>query len=185
VAIRALARHGAAEDARLIAPQLEHANVQVRWEAAKGLQRLHDPTVVGKLLDVLRNPEEQPDVLIAAATALGQYPEDRVFQALVALLDHRELAANLAAEQSLHTLVGRSFGLDARAWLTWYNAQAGDRFAGRLEYLYPTYERDESWFERLAFWSNRVREYPAPPAGLKAQSGRETYQNDAPTPQDG
>src|SRR5262245_19959512 len=84
VAIRALARHGTPDDALKIMPQLAHANVQVRWEAAKGLQRLHHPAVVPDLLKALNNETEDADVRIAAAVALGQYPEDRVFQGLIA-----------------------------------------------------------------------------------------------------
>jgi HEAT repeat protein len=185
MAIRGLARHGEPADAVLIAGQLGNPSVQVRWEAAKGLQRLHNPEVVPALLRVLRTPDEQSDVLIAAATALGQYPEDRVFQALVALLDHRELAANVAAEDALHTLTGQSFELDQRAWLDWYNARSGDRFAGGIEYLYPTYQRKQSWLEGIAFWSTPLREHPSQPAGLGPESERRTYEDEPDEAADG
>jgi HEAT repeat protein len=178
VAVRALARHGSPEDAELIAAQLEHPNVQVRWEAAKGLQRLHNPRVVPELLAVLRRVDEHADVRTDAALALGQYPEDRVFQGLVAALDARELALNVAAERSLSTITGESHGLDPRAWLNWYNAKDDNAFAGRQEYLYPTYRRKESWYEKLAFWSPKNFEQPAPPAGLRPLSERSTYEDD-------
>jgi hypothetical protein len=174
-AIRALAKHGVAEDAPLLAPHLVNDNVQVRWEAAKGLQRLHNPVVVPDLLATLGREDEHSDVRVAAACALGQYPEDRVFQGLVAALDVRELAVNIQAGRSLGLLTGQDFGLEPRAWLEWYNSVEGDRFAGGGEYLYPTYHRELSWLEKLAFWSVRVEEHPAPPAGLRPSDERRTY----------
>ncbi|MDY7107653.1 MAG: hypothetical protein SYC29_03360 [Planctomycetota bacterium] len=115
---------------------------------------------------------------IAVARALGQYPEDRVFQGLVAALDARELAVNVAARESLHTLTGQAHGLDPSQWLSWYNDAGGDRFAGGKEYLYPTYQRRESWLEKLAFWTSRPIEQPAPPVGLRPESQRRTYQDE-------
>src|SRR5690606_16336328 len=118
------------EDARLIADQLEHENDQVRWEAAKGLQRIHDPGVVPDLLAVLRRVDERTETRVAAADALAQYPQDRVFHALIAALDARELSINLAAERSLVTLTGRQLGDDSRDWLDWYDGlDPGARFA--------------------------------------------------------
>jgi hypothetical protein len=178
VAIRALARHGTAEDAASIAGQLEHDNMYVRWEAAKGLQRLHDPDVVAALLKTVRDTQEVSDVRVAAVLALGQYHEDRVFQGLLVALDTRELAVNRAAERSLHILTGQAFGLDPKSWLNWYESTSDDPFAGGQEYLYPTYQRDETWIEKLAFWSNRIEEHPGPPAGLRPSQERRTYQED-------
>lgn len=177
-AIRALAKHGDPEDTMLIAPHLAHPNEQVRWEAAKGLQRLHNPAVVRALLVVLQNPSETSDVRRAAAVALGQYPDDAVFQGLVAALDARELSVNIAAEQSLETLTGRSFGLDPRAWLAWYNSLSltEDAFAGGEQYVFPTYSRNRTWWEYIAFWvPPPVREHPSPPAGLEPEGQRSTY----------
>lgn len=186
-AIRALARHGAPEDALRIIPHLSHENPQVRWEAAKGLQRLHNRTAVTDLLRVLRDEVEQADVRIAAATGLAQYPEDRVFQGLVAALEARELAVNAAAQRSLVTLTGQAHGLDARRWLQWYNTMPSPEhaFAGRQEYLFPTYHRDDTIWEKLTFWSSRNFEQPAAPAGLRPKSERSTYGDEqTETPQD-
>jgi hypothetical protein len=180
VAVRALARHGAPDDAPLVAQQLEHDNAQVRWEAAKGLQRLHNPAVVPALLARVRDRDEGVEVRRAAAHALGQYPQDRVFQALVAALDARELSLNRTAEQSLVTLTGQDWGDDSRAWLRWYNAvEPGVRFAGQQEYHFAAYHRDETFFERLAFWTSPPNETPDVPAGLTPRSARATYENDA------
>ena len=187
VAIRALGRHGTPEDAKLIAARLDEESVQVRWEAVKALQRLHQPAVVPSLLDVLRRAGEHSDVRVDAAVALGQYPQDRVFQGLVAALDARELAVNVAAERSLRMLTGQELGSDPRTWLNWYNAHADDPFEAGLEYLYPTYRRKESFFEKLAFWSRRNFEQPAPPIGLRPLSERRTYEDEEgePPPADG
>ncbi len=178
VAIRALAKHGDSSDARLLAPRLEHENEQVRWEAAKGLQRLHDSDTVRFLLPVLQNEDESSDVRRAAAIALGQYPQDPVFQGLVAALNARQLSVNVAAEQSLETLTGEALGLDPRVWLAWYNNLPldTDAFAGGAAYMFPTYTRNRTWWEQIAFWSAPpVREQPAPPAGLVSETRRSTY----------
>ncbi|MHC4809761.1 MAG: HEAT repeat domain-containing protein [Planctomycetota bacterium] len=180
-AIRALARHGEVADARIIATQLTHENRQVRWEAARGLQRLHEPAVVPDLLERLRDPDEDVQVRVATATALGQYGSDRAFQGLVAALEAPELAVNHAAAASLRQLTGRDIGIDPTAWLRWYRDAAGDsqRLAGASGFRYPTYERDLGFFEQLAFWNPPVREFPGPPLGLEPGDARRTYE-DAP-----
>jgi HEAT repeat protein len=174
--ITALGRYGVPEDAPAIAACLGDEQYQVRWEAVKALQRLHNPAVVTDLLRILRNGGEQPDVRVAAAVALGQYPRDRVFQGLVEALDAPELAVNAAARTSLATLTGQNHGLYANAWLSWYNA-AEQPFEGQQEYLYPTYQRPETFLEKLAFWSSKTYEQPAPPAGLRPPQ-RRTYQDE-------
>lgn len=176
-ALAALGRHGNPNDAIIIAASLDNENPQVKWASAQALQRIHNAAVVADLLDVLRRDEEQTDTRIAAAVAVGQYAQDRVFQGLVGALDDRELALNLAAVTSLQTLTGEDFGLDGRAWLAWYN-NAPEPFAGQREYLYPTYQRDATWLERLAFWSSTTFEQPAPPAGLRPEGERRTYEDD-------
>ena len=183
-AIRALARWGEPEDALRIMPHLDDPNIQVRWEAAKGLQRLHNPAVVADLLRVLRDESQHSDVRVACAVALGQYPEDRVVQGLIASLDARELTINKAAEDSLHTLTGLSFDMDSHRWLAWYQgaSAAGSAFTAQSEYLFPTYYRDDTIWEKLAFWTSRHWEKPAPPAGLRPKSQRSTYEDEAQPP---
>jgi len=64
-------------------------------------------------------------------------------------------------------------------WLAWYDGMpaGGDRdpFGGARDYYFPTYQRDRSWIEQLAFWSSPVREQPAQPAGLRTSDERSTY----------
>ncbi|MCH8823403.1 MAG: HEAT repeat domain-containing protein [Planctomycetes bacterium] len=176
-ALTALGRHGQTDDAILIAILLEHENIQVRWEAAKALQRIHNPIAVPPLLKTLAKDDEHSDVRVAAAIALGQYPEDRVFHGLISALDFRELEINIAARRSLKILTSQSFGLIVSDWYQWYES-AQDPFADRKEYLYPTYQRDETWIERLTFWSTPSFEKPAPPVGSLSESKRKTYQDD-------
>jgi hypothetical protein len=176
--ITALGRYGGPQDAPAIAACLAHESAVVRWEAAKALQRIHDPQVVPELLRALRNPEEDPSVRLATAIALGQYPQDRVFQGLVGALEAIELGVNEAARGSLDTITGQDLGLDPRRWLAWY-AGRSDPFAGRREYRYPTFQRRESLLEKLAFWSSPTFEQPGTPAGLGDDSKRRTYPEDA------
>lgn len=178
IAIRALGRYGAPSDAAIIEIHLTHENEQVRWEAAKAMQRLHNPGVVGTMLLLLRDDQQRTDIRVALADGLGQYAEDRVFQALVAALDQRELAVNVTANESLTTLTGQDFGLDQAQWLRWYNqtrAAGENPFALQEQYLYPTYQRDPTFFEKLAIWSQRTYEQPGPPAGVEQVSERSTY----------
>lgn len=182
VAIQALARYGNPDDAIFIQPHLEDESIQVRREAAKGLQRLHSPPVVSELIRVLVNEGENADVRSAIAIALGQYPEDRVMQGLFNALDARELSVNYAALHSLRILTGEDFGLDSVEWGAWYRkAEAkGVAFDGQQEYFYPTYQRDLSWLEELAFWSKPTFEPPGQPAGLTPKGQRSTYQDKDP-----
>lgn len=177
--IQALARHGLPADALFIQPHLKHENQQVRREAAKGLQRLHNPVVVPDLIEVLRDEDERAETRSAAANALGQYPQDNVFQGLLSALNARELSINVASEQSLKTLTGKSFGYNKRSWLRWYNlaVKTGDAFAGGKDYYYPTYSRDHTTLEKLTFWSTPKFEQPGQPIGLKPRSQRTTYQD--------
>jgi hypothetical protein len=173
-AIAALARYGEPADADLITPHLTDANRHVRWEAARGLQRLHHPPAVPPLLTVLRDPDETVDVRTEAALALGQYPEDRVFQELLDALDSPDLSVNSAASKSLATLTGQNFGLEPEPWFDWYQAQAAP-FEHQVEYLYPTFSREETFLEKLVFWSKKTFEQPGPPAGLRPEGERSTY----------
>jgi HEAT repeat protein len=182
-ALTALGRHGTPEDALLIAPVLsfdETSHQHVRWCAALALQRLHNAEVVPELVRCTLNKEEVGEVREAACTALGQYKEDRVVQALLASLDARELAVNAAASQSLHMLTGQDWGLDVHAWGEWYRvALAKDTaFAGSEPYLYPTYRRGMVWWEHVAFWLDQQWEVPQSPAGLKPAGARRTWDAD-------
>lgn len=175
ISIRALARHGDASDAVLISRRLESVWRDVRWEAALGLQRLHNPAVTAALARRVADELEDPDVREAATVALGQYAEDASFQALVAALDARELSINLAAQAALLTLTGRDFGLDRTAWLDWYR-RTPNPFEDQQVYRYPTYSRPLTVWDHLAFWSPTVFESPDVPVGMTS-GRRSTYES--------
>ena len=180
--VTALGRWGEPSDAPAIAARLEDDNTYVRWEAARALQRIHNPAVVPHLLRVVRDNNEDTDVRTDAAVALGMYPQDRVFQGLVAALDAPQLSINAAVAKALYMLTGQELGMDSGAWLDWYNGVAHP-FADQQEYLFPTYQREASFLEKLAFWSRKSYEQPAPPAGLEAPA-RSTYQDSDKAPHD-
>lgn len=176
--LNALGRHGSPEDGVILAENLKHENVQVRWAAARALQRIHNPAAVRPMLASLGDVQEHVDVRMALAVALGQYPEESVFQGLVAALSARELALNLAAERSLELVTGQELGNDPRAWLAWRRSTT-EPFAGQRDYLFPTYSRKPTFVEWMTFWNKQIWEQPAPPAGLRPVTQRDTYPTDA------
>jgi hypothetical protein len=164
-AVQALARHGRPDDAPLIARQLDSPFTQVRLAAARGLQRVHNPAVADLMWKQLVNPDEDADVRVELAIALGQYPRDDVFQALCTALDQRELAVNLAAADSLRLLTTEDFGLDRRMWLGWYRTRTSP-FRRDVPYYFPTYQRALGLGDYLMFWAIPTFEEPGVPAGL-------------------
>ena len=177
--MEALARHGSAEDAPLLANQLKDASVQVRLAAATGLQRLHNPAVAEALYATLLDDAERSDIRVEAAVALGQYPRDDVFQALVTALDAIELAINLAAMDSLRILTGQDFSIDRVRWIGWYQATpSAKRFEQESIYLYPTYKRTLGFWDKVTFWDPVRFERPGIPAGMATAGLRSTYEID-------
>ncbi|MCC6659776.1 MAG: HEAT repeat domain-containing protein [Phycisphaerales bacterium] len=174
VAIRGLGNHGEARHAPLLAAALKDPDKLVRLEAARGLQRLHNPEATDALLAAVRpfdplNPglggEPEADIRAEAATALGQYADPRVVEGLIGALRDSSLAVNRAAEHSLRTLTGNDLGLEPAEWVEW-RATTHDMFAGRSLYTYPVFSRSRSWIEHLPFVPPPPNEVAAPPAGM-------------------
>ena len=182
-AIKALGTHGEPSDAQLIASELENEFPYVRKEAAKSLQRLHDPVVQDILWQRLVVEEDQ-GVQIELAIALGQYPSDAVFQALVLQLENRELAVNLAAADSLRCLTGVDHGIEAREWLAWYDASS-DPFADEEIYLYPVYTRPLGFLDWINIFNPTIWEKPGLPRGLEVRTVRSTRPQGPAQTQDG
>ena len=186
-AIKALARFAEVSDAELIVPWLARAgskSVQVRREAAIALQRIHNPAVVTDLLRSLGDESEEETIRASSATALGQYPEDRVLVGLISSLDANELSINLAAADSLHILTGQVFGIDRYAWFDWYRhtrERGGDLFEAMTYYEYPTFQYEPRWWDRFVFWEYRNQEKPGIPVGLEDPTRRSTYDDAADT----
>ena len=165
-AARALGLHGDRSDAAALVELLGDESRLVRLATAQALQRIHDPAAVGPLIDTAtERGEADPVVRAAAARALGQYRQPRVLQALVGVLDDRQLVVNHAARESLRTLTGQDFGLDTSAWLSWIG-QTDDAFAAGRVYTYRGYARDKTLLEWLPFFPDPPRETPAPPVGM-------------------
>jgi len=176
-AIQALGRHGAPEEAVLVAKSLPSPFRQVRLAAAKALQRLHDPAVADSMWTRMIDPNEDSDVRAEIAIALGQYPTPAVFNALVAALSQRDLAVNVAAVDSLRCITGQNFGIDENAWITYAASCTANNKDSLLEtpnFVYPTFVRDLDMWDHLMFWSPTVFESPDVPIGMKQIGGRRT-----------
>lgn len=183
-AIRGVGRWGDPDDAKILAEGLQNESDQVRLESAISLQRIHAPEVEDVIWKRLADENEIESVRVELAIALGQYRSDASFQTLCLALDDRSLTLNLAAADSLRIMTGRDFGINARSWLSWYDAQLRSQenpFVLGETFLYPTFRRDVGFFESLAFWDPVTFEDPAAPRGL-LDATRRTYDDD---PDDG
>jgi HEAT repeat protein len=169
--VRALGLHGGPEHAPLIAERLTDDDRLVRVAAGRALQRLHNPEVVPALIRAIdAEREEEAPVRSEAAHALGQYREPRVLQALIAGLADSSLAVNTATIESLETLTGQNFGLDAAAWLGWLRRADDPFLAGRV-YAYPGFQRDQRLIEYLPFVPGPPNEPPGAPVGMPRDGG--------------
>jgi hypothetical protein len=171
-AISALAMHGTAEDAPLVARHIDDAAEEVRWHACRAMQRMYYPAAAPALLDRLKIANEPAtQVRAAAARALGQYPEMRVLQGLIGALGERQLAVNEHALTSLEILTGREFGYDDRAWLRWVNAEP-EPFADGRPYVYPVFHREKNLIEWMVpFLPGPPNEVAGPVIGAPASEG--------------
>lgn len=167
VAARALGMHGEPTDAELLVPLTSDGVSQVRFESVRSLQRLHNPAVVGRLIELLR-PDKETDAAIRAeaACALGQYAEPRVLDALIAALADDNLVVVANAHDSLTTLTGRDdLEEDRRAWVDWAR-DVREPFSGRRAYAYPVFERDKRWLDYLPFMPAVPNEVAGKPQGM-------------------
>lgn len=167
VAARALALHGQPEDVVRIIPLTKEENIAVRMDATRALQRLHNPAAVPALLDRL-NPdkETEPEIRAEAASALGQYAEPKVLQALMASLADPSLVVNMNALESLRTLTGNDeLGIDRKAWVDWAK-KTPTPFANQRAYVYPVFWREKRWLDYLPFTPPVPNEIASSPVGF-------------------
>src|SRR5262249_27777046 len=137
-----------------------------RIEAARALQRLHNPVAVEPLLAALDMDKElEPRVRVEAASALSQYPESRVVDELIKSLRDDNLAVNRATQEALRTLTGQDFGFDRAAWQAWARGTP-ELFAARTVYVYPVFHRDKKWYEHIPLVPGPPNEQASIPAGL-------------------
>ena len=160
-ALRAIGRHGGIEDLPAILPYLTDRTAFVRWEAAMATQRLHHESAIDPLIKVL-GEDEDADVRQAAANALAQYPQPKVFQALVGALNDDDYGVVEEAEHSLNLLTGQNLGQDGAAWLAWADGRQ-DLFAQQQTYFYPQFEKPITFGDRVKFWQQRPQIVPREP----------------------
>jgi len=169
--IKALGMHGIADDAATIAAQLSNESSFVRWEAAKALQRLHHKDAIDPLRHVL-DDDEDADVRMAAAGALGQYPLPTVFDALIGALTDSNFGVALSARRSLTTLTGQDHGGDPGDWMDWAGQHRSTLFSDGQPYVYYPYDRPPDTFEKMQFWQERTPIEPRTPTGLQPTATR-------------
>jgi hypothetical protein len=163
--IKALGLHGSVEDVPRLIEALGDADASVRWEAAKALQKIHDPQAVRPLIEAMQQDPDS-DVRMASAIALGQYPQPGVFTALVGALSDRAFGVVDSARTSLVLLTGQDFGYNGRAWLDWSAPRGGNLFQDQQPYTYKPFEKPRGFFDWIAFWSPRQDTSPRRPKGL-------------------
>jgi HEAT repeat protein len=162
---RALGMHGKIEDAPRLAKVLDHANAFVRWEAARSLQRIHNPEVIEPLIDTLQE-DADADVRMAAAKALGQYPQPAVFDALVASLGDTNYGVVQRTREALRTLTGHQAPANATVWLNWADSRRGNLFENQQRYTYMPYPAPASWLNSAVFWRDLDPAQRRVPRGL-------------------
>lgn len=165
-AAMALGEHGQVSDGPLLARMLEDDAAYARWEAAKALQKVHHPAAIKALTQAVTSDEDD-DVRMAAATALGQYADPAVFQTLVAALDDRVYGVTRAANKSLCTLTGQDLEPIAARWLAFERERGAALFADQRPYRYQIYEAPARWLDNITFWRGRPEQAEArSPRGL-------------------
>ncbi|MHC4994833.1 MAG: HEAT repeat domain-containing protein, partial [Planctomycetota bacterium] len=168
-AIRALGLHGSGDDAPAVIPYLKAEASFERWEAAAALQRLHNDRAIEPLINTLRN-DTDVDVRQAAANALGQYPDSRVFDALLGTLTDLDYSVVEQSAESLETITGQNFGDDGSAWLKW-SRESTSMFTNAQAYYYPQFDRPRTMLEKMQFWKPKPEPIqPQAPRGSVAST---------------
>ncbi len=173
--IKAIGQHGTLEDAPLLVAHLKDEDTFVRWEAAKALQKVHYPGATGPLVRAITD-DEDADVRMAAAYALGQYPEMRVYHALVGALNDQSFSVVQAAQHALQTLTGYDFGYEASLWLMWAQKQADNVFDDRQPYRWQPYTKPPKLIDKALFWIERSPVESKPPKGLETPQAQDEPQ---------
>ncbi|WP_221435519.1 HEAT repeat domain-containing protein [Algisphaera agarilytica] len=176
VAAAALGNHGQPEDTGRLTPLLTRDATFLRWQAAVSLQRLHNPQAIAPLIGAATK-DEDPDVRMACATALGQYPRRDVFDALTTVLDDRDYGVSRAAQESLTLMAQHDAGDDPRDWRDFADANSATLFQEPGPYTYTPYPPRRGIVSNiLLFWLKPVAQpqYPIgyePPTDETADAG--------------
>lgn len=170
--IRAIGMHGELDDIALFVRYLEDQDAVVRWESARALQKYHGAEAVGPLIEAV-STDDDADVRMTAATALGQYPQMRVYHALVGALDDNTFGVVQAARRSLSTLTGYDFGNDGSLWLMWAQRHAGHVFDQQQPYAWQPYVKPPGWVDKAMFWKKPQHVEPQTPKGIETEADAE------------
>jgi HEAT repeat protein len=87
----------------------------VRVECCHALGRRAEAAAVASLANSLKT-DEDIDVRLAAAEALGQIKSPEAIQALTVALDDRDPALQYVGVQSMKSITGEDYGPDVQAW---------------------------------------------------------------------
>lgn len=161
----ALGIHGTTEDATILIQLLGDDTNYVRWEAAKALQKIHRTDAIRPLMNIL-DDDEDADVRLAAAQALGQYPVRPVFNALVGALTDQNFGVVQSSAVSLSVLTGQDLGTDGTDWLEFANANPTTLFKQQRQYTFMPYEKPPGKLDKIWFWKKSQSVTPQPPVGL-------------------
>jgi len=149
----ALGYHGQADDTAYLIPLLGDESSFVRWQAARALQKLHHLDCVEPLIEVATE-DQDVDVRLDAAFALGQYPQPAVFDALVTALNDRDYGVVHAAAHSLFILTGQKMEPDPGLWLAWADGHRRTLFDQQQPYGYFPYVQPRGTWDKMQFWKS-------------------------------
>ncbi len=107
---------------------LVHKDLRVRYDAARAIRRLADPSSVPFLLEAIKHPKRSEwPVLVAVCYALADIPSISAIQPLIDVLKTQEKPATRFRQDILYALssiAGNQFGrTTAASWETWLQSQ--------------------------------------------------------------
>jgi HEAT repeat protein len=115
VVVKAIAEFRTPMAQQVLEAGLADENSMVRVACCQGLGRRGDANSVACLSNSLRT-DEDIDVRLAAADALGKTNSPEAVQALIVALDDRDPALQYAGVQSMKLLTGQDYGPDVQTW---------------------------------------------------------------------
>ncbi|MEM1108057.1 MAG: HEAT repeat domain-containing protein [Planctomycetota bacterium] len=166
VAAAALGNHGEPADSGRLTPLLTRDEPFLRWQAAVALQRLHNPQAISPLITAATG-DDDTDVRIAAATALGQYPGPEAYRGLTLALDDRAYGVSRAAREALKLMTQHDAGDDPRAWRQYALDNADRLFNQPGPFTYTPYPPDRGLLLSILLFWDRPEADPVFPTGYE------------------
>jgi hypothetical protein len=122
-AIRMLNRSRDASATPIFIKALEDPSPVVRVEAAKALKNMPSPDAVQPLLRLVGDNNQDRDVRIWAAAALGNYRTQEVARGLTSQLGSREFSIAWESRRSLIAITGTDLRYDREAWIEYLDKE--------------------------------------------------------------